>query len=63
VPEPECIDRRRAAVIAYDVCRRALTPSDPTRRAAMRPVLEAWMRLLPIVRAFMRRSAAPRRSA
>ena len=29
MPEPERIDRRRAALIAYDVCRRALTPSDP----------------------------------
>ena len=28
MPEPERIDRRRAALIAYDVCRRALTPSD-----------------------------------
>ncbi len=27
--EPERIDRRRVALIAYDVCRRALTPSDP----------------------------------
>ena len=42
----ERIDTRRAALIAYDVCRRALTPGDPARRAAMRPVLEAWMRLI-----------------
>jgi len=35
----ERIGRRRAALIAYDVCRRALAPSDPARRAAMRPVL------------------------
>jgi hypothetical protein len=33
MPEPEHIDRRRAALIAYDVCRRALTSSDSTRRA------------------------------
>src|SRR6516165_3170197 len=39
MPKPEHIDRRRAALIAYDVCRRALTPSDATRRTAMRPVL------------------------
>ena len=39
MPEPERIDRRRTALIAYDVCRRALEPSDPTRKAAMRPVL------------------------
>src|SRR5215470_6890029 len=46
MPEPERIDRRRAALIAYDVCRRALEPPDPARRAAMRPVLEAWVRLI-----------------
>ena len=46
MPQPEHIDRRRAAVIAYDVCRRALTPSDPARRAAMRPVLDAWVRMI-----------------
>src|SRR5690348_17047848 len=46
MPEPERIDRSRAALIAYDVCRRALMPSDPTRRAAMRPVLEAWAQLI-----------------
>src|SRR5215470_3750977 len=33
MPEPERLERRRAALIAYDVCRRALTPSDPARRA------------------------------
>src|SRR5262245_54676530 len=49
--EPERLDRSRAAVIAYDVCRRALAPSDPARRAAMRPVLEAWMRLISVARA------------
>jgi hypothetical protein len=43
MPEPERTDRRRAALIAYDVCRRALTPSDPARRAAMRPVPDAWV--------------------
>src|SRR5262245_20311591 len=40
------IDTPRAALIVYDACRRALTPSDPARRAAMRPVLEAWVRLI-----------------
>src|SRR6478752_6373165 len=49
--EPERIDRRRAALIAYDVCRRALTPSDPARRAAMRPVLDAWVRMIAAARA------------
>jgi nicotinamidase-related amidase len=48
--ESERIDRRRAALIAYDVCRRALTPSDPARREAMRPVLDAWVRMM-VVRA------------
>jgi maleamate amidohydrolase len=45
------IDRHRAALIAYDVCRRALTPADPARRAAMRPVLDAWVRLIAAARA------------
>jgi maleamate amidohydrolase len=49
--EAERIDRRRAALIAYDVCRRALTPSEPDRRAAMRPVLDAWVRMIAIARA------------
>lgn len=40
------IDTPRAALIVYDACRRALLPGDPTRRAAMRPVLEAWVRLI-----------------
>ena len=40
------IDSSRAALIVYDACRRALTPGDPARRAAMRPVLEAWTRLI-----------------
>ena len=48
--EPERIDRRRAALIAYDVCRRALTPADPGRRDAMRPVLDAWVRLIAVAR-------------
>jgi maleamate amidohydrolase len=48
--EPERIDRRRAALIAYDVCRRALTPPDAARRAAMRPVLEAWVRMIATAR-------------
>src|ERR1700722_12195114 len=49
--EPERIDPGRAALIAYDVCRRALTPADPARREAMRPVLDAWVRLIGIARA------------
>src|SRR5215813_2221696 len=49
--EPERIDRRRAALIAYDVCRRALTPADPARRAAVRPVLDAWVRMIAAARA------------
>src|SRR6202521_3767578 len=51
MPEPERIDRRRAALIAYDVCRRALTPSDPARRVAVRPVLDAWVRMIAAARA------------
>jgi maleamate amidohydrolase len=49
--EPERLDRRRAALIAYDVCRRALTPADPARRDAMRPVLDAWVRMIAAARA------------
>ena len=48
---PDHIDTARAALIAYDVCRRALTPGDPARRAAMRPVLDAWVRLIAACRA------------
>ncbi|TAK21337.1 MAG: cysteine hydrolase [Chloroflexota bacterium] len=47
----ERIDRTRAALIAYDVCRRALTPRNPDRAAAMRPVLEAWVRVIAAARA------------
>jgi maleamate amidohydrolase len=51
MPQPERIDPRRTALIAYDVCRRALTPADPARRQAMRPVLDAWMRMIAVARA------------
>ncbi|MGE0223228.1 MAG: cysteine hydrolase family protein [Acetobacteraceae bacterium] len=51
MPEPERLDRKRTALIAYDVCRRALTPADPARRAAMRPVLDAWVRVIAAARA------------
>ncbi|HUD57952.1 MAG TPA: isochorismatase family cysteine hydrolase [Acetobacteraceae bacterium] len=51
MPEPERIDPRRSALIAYDVCRRALEPSDPARRVAMRPVLDAWVRMMAVARA------------
>src|SRR5262245_17145914 len=50
MPDTEHIDRRRAALIAYDVCRRALTPADPSRRAMMRPVLEAWVQMIAAAR-------------
>src|SRR5262249_27653920 len=50
MPEPERIDRRRAALIAYDVCRRALAPADPARRAAIRPVLDAWVQMIAAAR-------------
>lgn len=45
------IDASRAALIVYDACRRALTPADPARRVAMRPVLDAWVTLLEACRA------------
>ena len=47
---PDSIDPKRTALIAYDVCRRALTPDGPARRAAMRPVLDAWVRLIAAAR-------------
>jgi hypothetical protein len=47
----ERLDRSKTALIAYDVCRRALAPADAARRAAMRPVLDAWVRLLANARA------------
>jgi maleamate amidohydrolase len=40
------IDTSHAALIVYDACRRALTPADPARRAATRPVLDAWVALI-----------------
>ena len=49
--EPDRIDPSRTALIAYDVCRRALTPPDAARRAAMRPVLDAWVRMIAAARA------------
>src|SRR5260370_40417172 len=48
---PDRIDASRAALIVYDACRRALTPADPARRAAMRPVLDAWVTLIGACRA------------
>ena len=48
--EPERIDRRRTALVAYDVCQRAFHPADPARRAAMRPVLDAWVRMIAAAR-------------
>jgi maleamate amidohydrolase len=48
---PDRIEAARAALIVYDACRRALTPADPARRAAMRPVLEAWVTLIGACRA------------
>jgi len=51
MPNAERLDPGRTALIAYDVIRRALTPADPARRAAMRPVLEAWMAMIGAARA------------
>lgn len=51
MPDPDRLDPRRTALIAYDVIRRALTPADPARRATMRPVLDAWVRLIALARA------------
>src|SRR6201996_9184372 len=51
MPQPESLDCGRTALIAYDVCRRALIPADPARRTAMRPVLDAWARMIAAARA------------
>src|SRR5512142_2617829 len=51
MPDTQLLDRRRTALVAYDVCRRALTPADPARRAAMRPVLDAWVQMIAAARA------------
>lgn len=45
------IDTARAALLVYDACNRALSPAGPARRAAMRPVLEAWVQLIGACRA------------
>ena len=49
--ETERLDPARTALIVYDACRRALTPEQPARREQMRPVLEAWGRLICACRA------------
>lgn len=51
MPDNERIEVDRAALIVYDACRRALTPADPGRRERMRPVLDAWVRLIGAARA------------
>jgi nicotinamidase-related amidase len=42
----ERIDPSRTALIAYDVCKRILTPEDPAARERMRPALESWAVLI-----------------
>jgi nicotinamidase-related amidase len=49
--EQDRIDPSRTALIAYDACWRALTPADPERRQRMRPVLDAYIRLIGACRA------------
>src|SRR5688572_29859650 len=49
--DPERLDAARTALIVYDACRRALTPADAARRRTMRPVLDAWVRLIGAARA------------
>ena len=48
--DPDRIDPHRSALIAYDVCHRALIPSDPARRTAIRPVLDAWVQMIAAAR-------------
>jgi nicotinamidase-related amidase len=50
MPEADRIDPKRTALIAYDVCRRALTPIDASRNTEMRPVLDAWVRMISLAR-------------
>jgi len=42
----ERIDPSRTAFLAYDACWRHLTPADAERRQRMRPVLDAYVRLI-----------------
>ena len=42
----ERLDPSRTALIAYDVCKRILTPADPAARERMRPALESWAVLI-----------------
>jgi len=42
----ERLDPARTALIAYDVCKRILTPNDPEARERMRPALESWAVLI-----------------
>jgi maleamate amidohydrolase len=42
----ERIDPARTALIAYDVCKRILTPKDPAANERMRPHLESWAVLI-----------------
>lgn len=51
MPHRERIEPRRTTLIAYDVCRRALAPADTSRATAMRPVLDAWVRMIALARA------------
>src|SRR5262245_7923720 len=47
----ERIDPARSALIAYDVCKRILTPPDPAARERMRPALRSWVTLIGACRA------------
>src|SRR5215213_498039 len=46
----ERIDPARTALIAYDVCKRILTPADTAARERMRPHLESWAVLINLCR-------------
>jgi len=50
-PVHDRLDPARSALLVYDACRRALTPDSPERRQRMRPVLDAWVRLIAASRA------------
>ncbi len=45
------IEPRRTALIGYDVCRRGLTPQEPSRKSTMHAVMQAWTKMIGTARA------------
>ena len=61
MPEPERIDRRRAALIAYDVCRRALDVEPQQVVLGQAEAADRRLRFYPAVRAMPVVSMQPER--